>query len=70
MSLVMNREDIDIFFSTDEELRVVVNFGGMCRTWPTIITTEVGDYKFKCNDFMQEWMIGDYSGTARYERIK
>jgi len=50
---------------------VVAEMSAMGMHWPPIIHYEDKIYQFCSNEAMQDWMIGEYSGHAKYvERIK
>ncbi len=48
------------------ELNVVAHFSGMGLEWPKTIVHEGKEYKYECNEAMKGWMVGKYSGHARY----
>jgi len=63
------------FFERDDGLHqayVVANMLEFGREWPTFIHDPKDDvtYKFECNELMQDWMIGNYSGHAKYVEIR
>jgi len=42
------------------------------REWPSVIVDGKGgkSFQFVCNELMQDWMIGNYSGHAKYVEIR
>lgn len=50
---------------------VVADMLQIGRNWPPIILDgKLGkSYKFECNEVMEDWMVGNYSGHAKYVEI-
>lgn len=52
-------------------LHVVAGFGGMSLEWPDTIYDDKSEktFKFECNEIMEPWMAGKYSGHAKYVEV-
>ncbi len=63
--------DYRIYASDVNKMFVVARMSAIGDRWPdTIINPDSGlTYNFKSNEIMEDWMIGNYSGHAKYIRI-
>ena len=53
--------------SDDGIMLVLAHMSGISLSWPSIIQDEHGKtYMFRSNEFMEQWMVGDFSGYAKY----
>lgn len=59
------------FTEPKETMQVLANFSGMALEWPPFITDGKGGktYKFVCNEVMEDFMVGRFSGHAKYEEV-
>jgi hypothetical protein len=53
------------------EMHVVADMLAHGMEWPTVIhDPKTGkDFSFRCNEVMEDWMVGRYSGHAKYIEI-
>ena len=58
--------------SSNEVMSVVSYFSGIALEWPPLIQYKKTDetYKFVSNEVIEDWMIGNYSGHAKYILIE
>lgn len=54
--------------SSDGELKVMAHFSGMLMKWPAKIHDDKTNqtFRFASNEPMENWMVGNYSGFAKY----
>jgi hypothetical protein len=54
--------------SSNGELKAMAHFSGMSMKWPTeIYDNKTGKtFRFASNEPMEDWMVGNYSGFAKY----
>ena len=66
----MHADDCRVY-SIGDSMMVVATFAGMGRDWPdTLVDKTTGTiYIFQSNEPMQDWMIGNYSGHAKYIKV-
>ena len=50
---------------------VMAYYRGMGLEWPPFITCDKYEktFKFVCNEPMEDFMVGNYSGYAKYEEV-
>lgn len=66
----MTEQDYKVYGVGDNgDVYVVANFAGISKEWPTTLTVDELDYKFVSNEAMEDWMLGNYSGHAKYESV-
>ena len=63
------------FWERDDKLHqayVTADMLEIGRDWPTTIQDgkSGSTFKFASNEVMEDWMIGNYSGHARYVEVK
>jgi hypothetical protein len=59
------------FTEPKHTMYVMAHFSGMSMTWPPLITDGKGGktFKFVCNEVMEDFMVGNYSGHAKYVEV-
>ncbi len=68
----MDDEDFQIYkvsLENDKEkesIYAVARFSGMGLDWPRVVKHCGKYYKFASNEVMEDWMIGNYSGHAKF----
>lgn len=65
----MSPQDYHVYIEQDDgkEIRAVSHFSGMTSAWPSTIHHCGKTYNFVTQEVMQDWMVGNFSGTARYQ---
>ena len=69
----MRKDDYTIFdLNKTGDMIVLAFYSGMCMKWPDTIHDEKTDetYKFASNEVLEDWMVGNYSGCAKYILIE
>lgn len=65
----MHPTDVWVYENDGRELRVVANMMCFSMDWPDRLFYIGKTFKFQCNEVMKDWMIGEYSGHAKYVEI-
>lgn len=69
----MRPGDYRIYAQADEQvgtsIYVVADILTMGYDWPTTLTYKGAEYKFLRNEVMEDWMIGNHGGHAKYIEI-
>jgi hypothetical protein len=58
--------DYRVYWTNGPDLFLISYFSGMTDEWPPIVRHDNRDYKFASQEFMETWMVGQYSGHAKY----
>jgi hypothetical protein len=66
----MRPDDYHVYSISDGVMMVVAHFSGMALEWPSAIENVQSRYKFQSNEAMEDWMIGNYSGHAKYQLVE
>lgn len=69
----MSKDDYRIqSVSSDGTMIVLAYFSGMGLEWPATVHNDKTDqtFTFVSNEFMEQWMVGNYSGVAKYTLIE
>ncbi len=69
MSSKMSVDDYCIYGESKGCIFLVAHMLAYSMDWPPQISYHGKDYKFNSNEFMEDWMVGYYSGHARYVEI-
>lgn len=62
----MSAADYLIYAFDSDSVYVVADMLAYGLCWPTTIKHKGVTYKFAHNEVMQDWMVGNYSGHAKY----
>ena len=66
-------DDYRIYAQTEEQIGtsiyVVADILTMGWNWPLKLTYRGKEYKFLRNEVMEDWMVGNYGGHAKYIEI-
>ena len=67
--MMMRAGDYRIYATEGTTMYVVADMLAMGMEWPPTLVSKPDNkiYRFKCNELMEDWMIGNYSGHALYE---
>lgn len=71
--MMMRPRDYRVYTQEEEQvgtsIYVVADILTMGWDWPPTITYEGKEYKFFRNEAMEDWMIGNWGGHAKYLEI-
>lgn len=69
----MSPSEYLIYGQADEtvgtSIYVVAGYSGLGWDWPPTLAYEGKFYIFQCNEPMETWMVGHFSGHAKYIEI-
>lgn len=71
--MMMRPRDYRVYTQEEEKvgtsIYVVADILTMGWDWPPIIIYEGKEYKFLRNEVMEDWMVGNWGGHAKYLEI-
>lgn len=65
----MNETDLTLDKYSDDKQELFVFTAAIPNmTWPEVLETKNGIYRFRSNEAMPKWAVGNYLGYAKYVR--
>ena len=65
----MTKYDYQICCVDRDNLFLAANLLAHGLEWPAVVVYESASYEFVSNEVMKEWMVGNFSGHAKYVKI-